>query len=618
VNADPRTGELAIGDVDPAGGSRSRLTARTSADAWRFRVFLALVIAPLFAQLGLVVGRLGSDAREAHGDRLVARADSAIAVLRSERARGADTTTAAAGSTRSATSVSASPAGRLGAGTGGSPSQPDSGTLAVVLNDLRRDSLQAQWLPLGAAGPASLPVDIAGRLESLDRSFWMERHGRIRAASPLEDVDGWDYVGVLLLGSADDPARLPFAPSFAALAVLAFSSLAGWNGFRRVAGDSPRPRASAEPSMPSDPAGGRLPRVRHALKLSVLYGSVFIPPLAFAFWVGTMPTPGAPGHAGQHGLWAITGFAGWAIFAAIGLSLVPIADRPLLAGQAARAWAFLAPSFIHLLIFSIGPILFALWLSFHEWNLLDPARPFVGLDNYRELAGDADFWRAIRNTAVYVLFVPVGMAVALALALFVNRRIPGVRVMRTIFFLPYITSFVAISLVWRWMFQPDVGLFNNLLGRVGIPPQPWLSSPTSALPSLMLMSVWMYAGYMMVIFLAGLQNIPESLYESAKIDGAGPWRRFLHITLPMLRPTLLFILVTMVIFMFQVFTAVYVMTEGGPLHATDVVVYHVYRAAWEYLRMGYASAMAWVLFAIVFVITLIQFRFLGDRTGVAS
>jgi len=244
---------------------------------------------------------------------------------------------------------------------------------------------------------------------------------------------------------------------------------------------------------------------------------------------------------------------------------------------------------------------------------VEARRPFVGLANYRALVGDAAFGHALANTAIYVLFVPVGMAVALALALLVNRRMRGVAFLRTVFFLPYITSFVAISLVWKWMYDPDFGLFNNILARLGLPPQPWLSSPATAMPSLMLMSVWMYAGYMMVIFLAGLQNIPESLYESARIDGAGAWQRFRRITLPMLRPTTFFVLVTMVIFMFQVFTAVYVMTEGGPLHATDVIVYHIYRNAWEYLRMGYASAMAWVLFGIVFVVTLVQYVWLGGR-----
>jgi multiple sugar transport system permease protein len=339
---------------------------------------------------------------------------------------------------------------------------------------------------------------------------------------------------------------------------------------------------------------------------------VLLPAAAFAFWLVSLSVPGAvPGSAQPHRTWTAILIAAWSVVAIVGMSCARLTARPLALREAGHAWAFLAPSFLHLLVFSIGPILFSLWLSFHEWNLLEPTRPFVGLQNYAELAGDAAFWRAVRNTAVYVLFVPIGMFVALGLALLVNQKFPGVHLLRTVFFLPYVTSFVAISLVWRWMFQPDIGLLNQVLASIGIPPQPWLSSPATALPSLMLMSVWMYAGYMMIIFLAGLQSIPVSLYESARIDGAGPWQRLLRITIPLLRPTMLFILVTMVIFMFQVFTAVYVMTEGGPLHSTDVVVYHIYRAAWEYLRMGYASAMAWVLFAIVFVITLVQFRSIG-------
>jgi multiple sugar transport system permease protein len=196
--------------------------------------------------------------------------------------------------------------------------------------------------------------------------------------------------------------------------------------------------------------------------------------------------------------------------------------------------------------------------------------------------------------------------VALALALLLNRGLPGERLLRAVFFLAYITSFVAISLVWKWMFEPDAGLLNTLLRSLGMPEQPWLASPRSALPSLMLMSNWMYCGYMMVLFLAGLQSIPAALYESACLDGASAWQRFRRITLPLLRPTTFFVLVTMVIFMFQVFTAVYIMTEGGPLHATDVIVYHIYRNAWEYLRLGYASAMAWVLFVIILVITAFQ------------
>jgi multiple sugar transport system permease protein len=316
--------------------------------------------------------------------------------------------------------------------------------------------------------------------------------------------------------------------------------------------------------------------------------------------------------------WAVlAALAGWLVIATIGASLArgtrPGAQRR----EAGSAWLFVAPSLVHLLVFSIAPMAFALWLSMHEWGLLDETHRYVGAGNYIALSRDAGFLRALLNTAVYVLFVPVGMAVALGLALFVNRPGWSMRALRTVFFLPYVTSFVAISLVWKWMYEPELGLLNRVLGSVGVPPQPWLTSPATALPSLMLMSVWMYAGYMMLIFLAGLQSIPASLYESARIDGAGAWQQFRRITLPLLRPTTVFILVTMVIFMFQVFTAVYVMTEGGPLQATDVVVYHIYRNAWEYLRMGYASAMAWVLFAVVFVLTLVQYRWIrrGDVHG---
>jgi multiple sugar transport system permease protein len=436
-----------------------------------------------------------------------------------------------------------------------------------------------------------MPAAERARLESLDRAFAARIAGRTVAVAPVKDADEWDTLGALVVvARAPEPARLPPLALLAALLTTGLTLAA----------------AAAFARKPD--------RVRSAL--------VFLPALAFALWMIRAPVPvetviaGAARAAatpGSHGFWTVMLMAAWAVLAAIGLSLARTAAAPLRLAEAARAWTFLAPSFAHLLVFSIGPILFSLWLSFHEWNLLAADRPFTGLANYRELAADADFWRAVRNTAVYVLFVPVGMVLALALALLANRRIPGVNLLRTAFFLPYVTSFVAISLIWKWMFQPDVGLLNNVLGRVGLPGQTWLGSPATALPSLMLMSLWMYAGYMMVIFLAGLQSIPATLYESARIDGAGPWGRFRHITLPMLRPTLLFILVTMVIFMFQVFTAVYVMTEGGPLHATDVVVYHIYRNAWEYLRMGYASAMAWALFAIVFVITLVQFRWLGGR-----
>lgn len=523
----------------------------------RGRVIAWTVVAPFALAAALSVLRLGTDARAAAGRRAEAAADSAAAALRP------------------------------------GPAGLDASRIGGQLSALQRAGFAAGWydaasgdtLAARTAGavplPVRLPAGLLDRLASLDRTFVTRTGGRTAALAPVKDADQWDRIGALLLvATAPEPWLFPPRATAAALLALLLTALAALAYARRD-------RATTA-------------------------ALVFLPALAFAVWMARTPVPGAAA-AGTHGFWAVLLVAGWGVVAAIGLSLARMAATPLRLAEAGRAWAFLAPSFAHLLVFSIGPILFALWLSFHQWNLLSPERPWVGLENYRELAADADFWHAVRNTAVYVLFVPAGMVLALGLALLANRRMPGVNLLRAAFFLPYVTSFVAISLVWKWMLQPDVGLLNNLLGYVGIPPQPWLSSPATALPSLMLMSVWMYAGYMMVIFLAGLQNIPVSLYESARIDGAGPWRRFRHITLPMLRPTTLFVLVTMVIFMFQVFTAVYVMTEGGPLHATDVIVYHIYRNAWEYLRMGYASAMAWVLFAIVFLITLVQFRWLGGR-----
>jgi len=533
---------------------------------------IGFVLVPLALALVIPAWRIGAGSRASETARLLAEAESAAETLRNTlvAAAGADATGAifvTLATIDPATSAAfydaaadwSAVAMRAGA-------DPDrlAGTPPPVIDLADRALADA------------LDARVTARLVSRDRAITVRVGRRTAAVAPVKDAANWDIVGaVLLVRTAADPARVPARPLALAAGTWLLSAAAALAWTRRR-----RPWAMA--------LAGLIP----AAGITLL-----------ARWPA----------AGSHGLWSVFAFAGWAVLATIGAGLASIAHRPAAFREARRAWAFLAPSLAHLVVFSIGPILFSLWLSFHEWDLLAPARPFVGLDNYRELAGDGDFLRALRNTAVYVLFVPIGMVVALGLALLVDRPLPGVRVLRAIFFLPYITSFVAISLVWRWMFQPDVGLLNNVLARFGIPAQPWLSSPATALPSLMLMSVWMYAGYMMVLFLAGLQNIPVSLHESARIDGASAWQRFRRITLPLLRPTALFVLVTMVIFMFQVFTAVYIMTEGGPLHATDVIVYHIYRNAWEYLRMGYASAMAWALFAIVFVITLVQFRWLGAR-----
>jgi multiple sugar transport system permease protein len=299
------------------------------------------------------------------------------------------------------------------------------------------------------------------------------------------------------------------------------------------------------------------------------------------------------------------------------LSLAGLAERPRAFRSNLVAWSFLAPSLVHLLIFTIGPLAFAAWLSLHRWSLIDAARPFIGLANYVSLLGDGMFWNAIRNTAVFTFHVPASMALALGIALVVRRKVAGVVFLRAMLFLPTITSLVAIAMVWQWMLHDDYGLINWLLSVLGLPAVGWLSSPNTALLSIMIMAVWMVVGYQMILFQAGLATIPTELYDAARIDGAGPLQRFFHVTIPGLRHTLFFVLITSVIGSFQVFGAVYVMTEGGPLHATDVAVFHIYQEAWEFFRFGNAAAMSWVLFAIIFVVTWLQFRTLEQRLKVS-
>jgi multiple sugar transport system permease protein len=302
----------------------------------------------------------------------------------------------------------------------------------------------------------------------------------------------------------------------------------------------------------------------------------------------------------------------------LGVALVAATAGTLLTRRGDRAsilkgYSFIAPSFVILIVFVFAPVFFSLYLSFHQWNVVSSDKPFVGFENIQSLLAERDFWNAMKNTVVYSLHVPLGMAVSLAVAMMMNQKMRGVNLLRTLFFLPSVSSFVAIALVWQWMYHPQFGLANYLLGFFGIPPFSWLSEPSTALASIMLMSIWMGIGYQMVIFLAGLQGISHELYEAAITDGANVWQRFWKITLPLLKPTTFFILVTSMIGSFQVFAFVYVMTEGGPLHSTDVVVYHIYKNAWEYLKMGYASAMSWVLFLIIMVATWVQFRLIGKR-----
>jgi multiple sugar transport system permease protein len=248
-----------------------------------------------------------------------------------------------------------------------------------------------------------------------------------------------------------------------------------------------------------------------------------------------------------------------------------------------------------------------LGLAFTRWNLLTPPS-FLGLDNFRDMVQDDLFWTSLANTAYYtVIAVPVQLAAALLAALAVNVRLKAVNVYRTLLYLPSITPSVASALLWTWIFNPDFGLANAFLELLHLPRSQWIYDPATAKPAFILLSIW-GIGPQMIIFLAGLQSVPDTLHEAAAIDGANGWERFRFVTLPMLSPVIFFSVIVGIIGSFQVFNAAFIMTQGGPANATLFYVLYLYRKAWESLEMGYASALAWVLFLIILAFTLIQFR----------
>jgi multiple sugar transport system permease protein len=270
--------------------------------------------------------------------------------------------------------------------------------------------------------------------------------------------------------------------------------------------------------------------------------------------------------------------------------------------------AFLGPSFVALVAFSLGPMVGTVWVSFQEWNLIRDAE-LVGLGNYRELWGDEEFRRALRNTVYYLVgYLPLVTAGGLGLALLVNQRLRGVSIFRGMYFLPVVTSWVVVALLWKWILNPRDGVVNWLLGLLGIDGPGWWTSTTWAMPSIILASAWKDLGFVMVILVAGLQSIPETLYEAARIDGAGSWRRFRSVTLPMLTPSLFFVLIISLINGFQVFDQVWVMTEGGPVGSSTVVVEQIVKNTFSYGRAGYASAQSVVLFVIILLVTAVQLR----------
>lgn len=271
-------------------------------------------------------------------------------------------------------------------------------------------------------------------------------------------------------------------------------------------------------------------------------------------------------------------------------------------------YAFIAPQFIGIVCFIVFPVFFSLYISFTKWNMMSPIQ-WIGLENYVKIFSKSEIWEIIGNTFFYVImYVPASLLMGLLLALGLNKKFRGVSILRTAFFLPNITSSVAVALIWAFMFQKDSGVVNLAIKALtGIDGPNWLNSLKWAMPAIAIVSVWSSMGYNMIILLAGLKGIDETYYEAARIDGASALKSFFHITLPMLSPTFFFILCTGFISGFQMFNEAYMMTGGGPGRATTTITMKVYKTAFEYWRMGEASVWAWVLFVIVLAITGIQF-----------
>lgn len=263
-------------------------------------------------------------------------------------------------------------------------------------------------------------------------------------------------------------------------------------------------------------------------------------------------------------------------------------------------------------IFNIFPILYSGYLSLLKWDGLSPNRVFVGLANYIELAHSGDFWNSLGVTLYYMVGITVlGIVTGLAAALALNRGIQALPFYRAVYFTPVITSMVAAAVVWRYLFDPGSGFVNVALRSAGLPAPAWLASTVWAMPAVILVGVWKRLGFNMVIYLAGLQSIPRDYYEAAEVDGAGPWARFRYITLPLLTPITVLLVIMSIIDSFLVFDQVYIMTGGGPLGATDVVGLFLYRQAFRYFKMGTASAVGWVMFIVIFTITLVQWKLFG-------
>ena len=285
------------------------------------------------------------------------------------------------------------------------------------------------------------------------------------------------------------------------------------------------------------------------------------------------------------------------------------------------SYFFILPSLIIFSIFVLIPIVTSLYLSFTEYNVLHSPK-WVGLKNYSDIVfNDPRFWKSIRNTAIYVFgTVPIGIVISLMLAVFIDQKIRFKNLFKTIFFVPSVTSVVAISVIWKWLYAGGkYGLINHFLIRIGFPPVDWLMNVNWTLPAIMIMSIWGGLGYNMIIFLAGLQGVPQAFYDAADVDGANFWGKFWNVTLPLLAPTMLFVTIMSFIASFQVFDQVYIMTGGsegavgGVLDCALTIVAYLYDSGFQRFKMGYASALAYIIFVIIFAVTLISLRFMKKK-----
>ena len=274
--------------------------------------------------------------------------------------------------------------------------------------------------------------------------------------------------------------------------------------------------------------------------------------------------------------------------------------------QAAVGYAFLGVPLLGYVLFTVVPVLGAFYIGLLRWDLLTEPR-FVGFANVAEMLGDAKFWNALKNTAVFCLgSVPLAIGGGLLLAMLLNQRVRGIRFFRGVYYVPYVTSWVAVALVWSWLFDRDYGLINLALHFFGITGPAWLNDPRWALPAVMVVFAWKWMGFYALILLAGLQNIPAMLYEAASIDGAGVWARFRHVTLPLLSPATFFVVVTALINALNVFDPVVVMTQGGPNDSTQTLVKYIVDNAFRFFQIGYASTVAAATFLLVLALTLAQ------------